>query len=68
MTQNPSASDWAAARGEQWLAQAFGMEAMLLPVDEPLFAALQLEAPLTRLYRRKPSLMLRDGTCARASW
>jgi SAM-dependent methyltransferase len=46
MTQNPSASDWANTRGEQWLAQISGMEAMLRPVDEPLIAALRLDAPL----------------------
>ncbi len=46
MKENPAASDWAAARGEKWLAQLDGMEAMLTPVDEPLLAALQLDAPL----------------------
>ena len=42
---NPAASDWAAARGEKWLAQLSGMEGMLAPVDEPLLRALQLDAP-----------------------
>ncbi len=42
---NPAASDWAAARGEKWLAQLSGMEGMLAPVDEPLIRALQLDAP-----------------------
>jgi len=45
MTQNPSASDWAASRGEKWLAQLAGMEAMMTPVDEPLFRALHINAP-----------------------
>ena len=40
-----AASDWAAARGEKWLAQLSGMEGMLAPVDEPLLRALRLEAP-----------------------
>jgi SAM-dependent methyltransferase len=44
-TQNPSASDWAAARGAKWRAQLAGMEAMLRPIDEPLIAALQLGVP-----------------------
>ena len=42
---NPSASDWAAARGEKWRAQAAGMEAMLAPVDDPLIRALNLTTP-----------------------
>ena len=41
-----AASDWAAARGEKWLARLSGMEGMLAPVDEPLLRALQLDAPL----------------------
>ena len=41
-----AASDWAAARGEKWLAQLSGMEGMLAPVDEPLLRALRLDAPL----------------------
>ena len=45
-TANPAASDWAAARGEKWLAQLSRMEGMLAPVDEPLLRALQLDAPL----------------------
>jgi SAM-dependent methyltransferase len=45
MNENPSSADWAAARGEKWLAQVAGMEAMLRPVDEPLIRALQLDAP-----------------------
>jgi SAM-dependent methyltransferase len=40
-----AAADWAAARGEKWLAQLSGMEGMLAPVDEPLLRALRLEAP-----------------------
>src|SRR5258708_3631894 len=45
MNENPAASDWAAARGNQWRAQISGMEAMLTPIDEPLIRALQLDAP-----------------------
>jgi SAM-dependent methyltransferase len=45
MSESPSASDWATSRGEQWKAQLDGMEAMLRPVDEPLIAALNLDAP-----------------------
>jgi len=41
-----SAADWAAARGDKWLSQLSGMEAMLAPVDEPLLRALRLDAPL----------------------
>ena len=35
--------DWAADRGEQWLAQLSGLEAMMAEIDEPLIAALNLE-------------------------
>jgi SAM-dependent methyltransferase len=45
MNENPSDSDWAAARGENWRAKLSGMEAMLAPVDEPLIEALRLDAP-----------------------
>ncbi|MEP7354062.1 MAG: methyltransferase domain-containing protein [Acidobacteriota bacterium] len=45
MNENPTASDWAAERGEKWLSQLAGMEAMIACVDEPLIAALQLDAP-----------------------
>ena len=38
-------SDWSTARGEKWVAQLSGMEAMLAPVDQPLIEALHLEAP-----------------------
>ena len=38
-------SEWSAARGEKWRRQLSGMEAMLMPVDEPLLRALELEAP-----------------------
>jgi SAM-dependent methyltransferase len=44
-SENPTVSDWGAARGEKWLAELAGMEAMLAPVDEPLLAALKLDAP-----------------------
>lgn len=40
------ASDWATTRGEKWAANLAGMEAMLRPVDEPLLAALRLDAPV----------------------
>ena len=45
-TTATSAADWAAARGDKWLSQLSGMEAMLAPVDEPLLRALRLDAPL----------------------
>jgi SAM-dependent methyltransferase len=45
MTANPSAADWAAARGEKWRAHLDGMEATLRAVDEPLIRALRLDAP-----------------------
>jgi len=45
MNENPTATDWTAARGEKWRAQSAGMEAMLTPVDEPLIRALNLDAP-----------------------
>jgi SAM-dependent methyltransferase len=38
-------SDWSTARGEKWVAQLSGMEAMLAPVDRPLIEALHTEAP-----------------------
>jgi SAM-dependent methyltransferase len=45
MSENPAASDWAAARGAKWCAQLVGMEAMIAPVDDPLIRALHLDAP-----------------------
>lgn len=45
MSENPSASDWATARGDKWRDKLPGMEAMLAPVDEPLINALQLDRP-----------------------
>jgi SAM-dependent methyltransferase len=45
MTETPSASDWAAARGEKWRDQLSALEAMLAPIDQPLIAALALDAP-----------------------
>jgi SAM-dependent methyltransferase len=45
MNENPSAADWATARGERWRAQLPGMEAMLAPVDETLIRALNLDTP-----------------------
>lgn len=38
-------ADWAAARGRKWRAHLPGMEATLRPLDAPLLAALQLDAP-----------------------
>ena len=38
-------TDWPTTRGEKWRAQLPGMEAMLVPVDEPLIRALHLDAP-----------------------
>ena len=43
--ENNTAADWTAARGEKWLAHLAGMEAMLVPVDEPLIRALNVDAP-----------------------
>jgi len=45
MNENPAASDWSAMRGAKWRAQLDGMEAMIMPVDEPLIRALHLDAP-----------------------
>lgn len=45
MDANLQSSDWAAARGEKWVAQLSGMEAMLSPVDAVLIRALQIQAP-----------------------
>jgi SAM-dependent methyltransferase len=44
-TTPAAGTDWSAGRGEQWRANLAGMEEMLAPVDEPLIAALQLDAP-----------------------
>lgn len=41
-SENPTSDDWAGARGEKWLAQAAGMEAMLAPIDAPLIDLLTL--------------------------
>jgi SAM-dependent methyltransferase len=38
-------SDWSTTRGEKWVAQLSGMEAMLAPVDRPLIEALDLQGP-----------------------
>lgn len=43
--ENPTATDWAAGRGEKWSAHLYEMEAMLSPVDAPLISALQLTRP-----------------------
>jgi SAM-dependent methyltransferase len=45
MNENITASDWASVRGEKWRTQLAGMEAMMVPVDEPLIRALRLDAP-----------------------
>ena len=45
MKAAPEALDWNAARGDKWSAQLSGMEATLLPIDDPLIRALALEAP-----------------------
>lgn len=45
MTANPTTSDWLTTRGDKWCAHLPIMEAMLRPVDAPLIAALQLDAP-----------------------
>jgi SAM-dependent methyltransferase len=41
----PTAADWASARGDKWLGHLTGMEASLAPIDEPLLDALKLDAP-----------------------
>ena len=38
-------SDWSTTRGEKWVAQLAGMEAMLAPVDQPLIEALNIQEP-----------------------
>jgi SAM-dependent methyltransferase len=38
-------SEWSTTRGEKWVAQLSGMEAMLAPVDRPLIEALNIEEP-----------------------
>jgi len=43
--KSANAFDWSATRGDKWLAHVSGMEAMLAPVDQPLIAALRLDAP-----------------------
>ena len=45
MSAAPGSSDWIGARGAQWSAHLTGMEAMLAPVDEPLWQALRLDGP-----------------------
>ncbi len=44
-TENAIAYEWAGARGETWCAHLTRMEAMLMPVNEPLIRALALDAP-----------------------
>jgi SAM-dependent methyltransferase len=46
MATNNGASAWAAERGEKWSAQLAGIEAMLKPVNQPLIAALRVDAPV----------------------
>jgi SAM-dependent methyltransferase len=38
-------SEWSTTRGEKWVAQLAGMEAMLAPVDQPLIEALKIQEP-----------------------
>lgn len=45
MTREPVA-DWSAARSDKWRRHLAGMEAMLAPIDEPLFRALVLTSPV----------------------
>lgn len=45
MSENPGASEWAAARGDLWRDQLSGMEGMMAAVDDPLISALALDAP-----------------------
>lgn len=45
MNENPTASDWASARGEKWCAQLASLEAMMTPIDPPLISALRLDQP-----------------------
>lgn len=47
MSHDPASSEWAANRGEKWLASIVGTEAMLAPIDHPLLHALQLTGPCT---------------------
>lgn len=44
MSNSNDDSDWSGSRGRQWLANVTKMEAMLRPVDKPLFDALDLGA------------------------
>lgn len=46
MRDKPEAIDWVGRRGEKWSEQLDGMEAMLAPLDQPLFEQLRLEAPV----------------------
>jgi SAM-dependent methyltransferase len=45
MKEHRAATEWIGARGEKWLTQLTGMEAMLAPVDEPLIGAIRLSGP-----------------------
>src|SRR5215471_15977992 len=45
MSQNPTALEWAAGRGQTWSAHLLEIEAMLAPVDEPLILASRLDTP-----------------------
>lgn len=46
MGRKLASDEWARGRGDKWLAQLLGMEAMLAPVDEPLIHVLDLDGPL----------------------
>lgn len=45
MNNTSVSSEWAASRGQKWLANLAGIEAMMTPVDEPLLQALSLNQP-----------------------
>lgn len=42
MSEVPTSSDWANERGKKWVENMAATEAMLVPIDEPLIAAVQL--------------------------
>ena len=45
MNDHHAASDWTGARAEKWRTHLSGMEATLMPVNEPLLRALRIDAP-----------------------
>ena len=44
-SNEPTADNWAGARGDKWHVHLERFEAMLAPVDEPLMRGLDLDAP-----------------------